>query len=325
METRMSEAQIVADGRVGDPYSAISTSMPEVAANAAHAGEGQRFRPGSGIKTLSLIFYLSVLLVVYQGWLSRGAVYLTPEQGAGYVLGIIGGTLMLLLLLYPLRKHARWMRGFGPVRYWFQAHMLMGVFGPVLILFHCNFQVGSANSNVALFSMLLVASSGFVGRFFYARIHYGLYGKKTDLARLGSDAATAKVHMDLVFKILPELQVRLNKLERLAGADSGGFLASLLRVLVIGIRTRWCRFVAGVLIRYAFKVSTGRNQWTSEHRRSFHRSARFWLCAYLDTVRRVAGFTFYERLFSLWHLLHLPLFIMLVISGIVHVYAVHLY
>jgi hypothetical protein len=321
----MTDAQIVANLRVGESFSAGSASLPEVAANEAHSKQGQRFRSGSGKKTLSLIFYLSVLLVVYQGWLNRGAAYLTPEQGAGYVLGIIGGVLMLLLLLYPVRKHARWMRGFGPVRYWFQAHMLMGTFGPVLILFHCNFQSGSPNGNVALFSMLLVASSGIVGRFFYTKIHYGLYGQKTDLARLGSEAATAKVHMDLVFEILPELKVRLNRLESIAGADSGGFLASLLRVLVIGIRTRWCRFVAGVLIRYAFKVSTGRNQWTSEQRRSVHRSARFWLCAYLETVRRVAGFTFYERLFSLWHILHLPLFIMLVISGFVHVYAVHLY
>jgi hypothetical protein len=32
-----------------------------------------------------------------------------------------------------------------------------------------------------------------------------------------------------------------------------------------------------------------------------------------------------ERLFALWHLLHMPLFIMLVATGIIHVIAVHLY
>jgi hypothetical protein len=46
---------------------------------------------------------------------------------------------------------------------------------------------------------------------------------------------------------------------------------------------------------------------------------------YLLTVRRAAGFSFFERLFALWHVLHVPLFVMLVIAGFTHVVAVHLY
>ncbi|MCU7938697.1 MAG: hypothetical protein KZQ64_14960 [gamma proteobacterium symbiont of Bathyaustriella thionipta] len=33
----------------------------------------------------------------------------------------------------------------------------------------------------------------------------------------------------------------------------------------------------------------------------------------------------FGRLFHLWHLLHMPLFFMLIITGIVHVIAVHMY
>ena len=40
---------------------------------------------------------------------------------------------------------------------------------------------------------------------------------------------------------------------------------------------------------------------------------------------QVMEFESYERLFSLWHVLHLPLFFMLLIAGIVHVVAVHVY
>jgi hypothetical protein len=39
----------------------------------------------------------------------------------------------------------------------------------------------------------------------------------------------------------------------------------------------------------------------------------------------VAEYRVYERLFSLWHVLHLPLFFMLLAAGIVHVIAVHVY
>jgi hypothetical protein len=46
---------------------------------------------------------------------------------------------------------------------------------------------------------------------------------------------------------------------------------------------------------------------------------------HIDLVRRVAELGTYERLFAFWHLLHLPLFFMLLVAGIVHVVAVHLY
>ena len=45
----------------------------------------------------------------------------------------------------------------------------------------------------------------------------------------------------------------------------------------------------------------------------------------LGAVRRVVEFDAFERLFSLWHALHLPLFLMLLVAGFVHVAAVHLY
>ena len=67
--------------------------------------------------------------MIYIGWQSSAERPLTAEQGAGYALGIIGGCLMLLLLLYPLRKHLRLMRNWGPVKYWFRLHMLFGVLG----------------------------------------------------------------------------------------------------------------------------------------------------------------------------------------------------
>jgi hypothetical protein len=46
---------------------------------------------------------------------------------------------------------------------------------------------------------------------------------------------------------------------------------------------------------------------------------------YLTAVVRVAQYTAYERLFSFWHLAHIPFVYLLVISAIVHVVAVHAY
>jgi hypothetical protein len=47
--------------------------------------------------------------------------------------------------------------------------------------------------------------------------------------------------------------------------------------------------------------------------------------AYVAALVKEAQFSAYERLFSLWHALHIPLFVMLLLTGILHVVAVHLY
>ena len=49
------------------------------------------------------------------------------------------------------------------------------------------------------------------------------------------------------------------------------------------------------------------------------------LSTYFDTARRAAEFSAYERVFSLWHAVHLPLCVMLFVAAAIHVLAVHLY
>ena len=271
------------------------------------------------------VFHLLVLLIVYCSWRYNSYLYITPEQGIGYALGITGGTMMLLLMLYPLRKHARWARGLGPVRHWFRGHMIFGILGPVCILMHCNFQLGSINGSVALFSMLLVAGSGLVGRFIYSKIHYGLYGRKADLEELGCDTAMAREGLGPIFKEVPRMKERLQRIENCSVAPQKGFLSCLVNLLVISIKSHWCLLVSLLELRRFFNSALVRNRLTRDHRRYYYCKARYYLQTHLYTARKVAGFSFYERLLSMWHIFHLPLYVMLVIAGLVHVYAVHMY
>ena len=54
-------------------------------------------------------------------------------------------------------------------------------------------------------------------------------------------------------------------------------------------------------------------------------AASSYIDARLGATRRVVEFSAFEQLFSLWHALHMPLFVMLLIAGVVHVVAVHVY
>ena len=142
----------------------------------------RRLTPFQFIRDNLLLFVTAVVLLY--GWTQRGDNYLTAEEGTGYILGIVGGSMMLLILFYPLSKRAALITRIIPSRYWFGVHMFLGTVGPALILFHANFQLGSTNSTVALFCMLLSAASGIVGRYFYTSIHHGLYGKRITLMEL---------------------------------------------------------------------------------------------------------------------------------------------
>ena len=54
----------------------------------------------------------------------------------GYNMGSVGGSMMLLLLVYSLRKRLGFMNKAGPVRHYFAFHMFLGVVGPILVIFH---------------------------------------------------------------------------------------------------------------------------------------------------------------------------------------------
>ena len=139
----------------------------------------------------ALQWYLLLALLITFGWLISDYGLINPKQGIGYWLGITGGTLMLLLLLYPLRKRIRLLHALGPTRIWFRMHMIFGLLGPLFILYHSNFHLGSFNSQVAFYSMLLVSGSGIIGRHFYAGIHRGLYGRKTSLQEVQQELRLA--------------------------------------------------------------------------------------------------------------------------------------
>ncbi len=277
------------------------------------------------VRLSGFLFFLVVASALVMGWRVRNQEYLTAESGLGYALGIAGSIMMLLLLLYPLKKKIRFMLNWGPTRYWFQAHMILGILGPAFILFHCNFHMGSMNSNVVLFSMLMVAGSGLVGRYIYTKIHYGLYGRQITLMDLQKEMEIKRSSLGYIFRYAPNLKHQLLQFESRALTPPRGLLHSVARLLTIGIWTRWMQFSLQWGLRRALKVAARRAGWPARETRRHGRIARVRILAHLAMVLKITRFSFFERLFGLWHVFHLPLFILLIIAGVVHVLAVHMY
>jgi hypothetical protein len=269
--------------------------------------------------------YALIGVFLVAGWLVRDLGLVTPKYGTGYWLGIIGGSLMLSLLLYPLRKRIRFLHRLGSTRRWFRMHMILGLLGPLLVLYHCNFQLGSFNSRVALYCMLLVAISGIVGRHFYAAIHRGLYGRKLTLAELQKDLADSAEKSQGLVTLMPRLVAKLDRLcEELQGdkvTNSLGVRRSL-RWLFIHPFTRLSLLWTA---RRELRLAAVRFEVVARDRKRLRRTTSRFVRSYTELMTRVARFTVYERLFAIWHVLHLPIFFVMVLSALVHVLAVHMY
>jgi hypothetical protein len=168
--------------------------------------------------------------------------------------------------------------------------------------------------------MLIVAGSGLIGRYLYARIHHGLYGRLATMRELAGAAEGLKAHAGAL-RLLPGLVGEVEQAEARIGEPAP--------LVVRPIRAAWrARREARRLrrlVRHAVAMAAARTPALQAERERFTRATCVYVSSRLRAARRVAEFEACERLFAAWHVLHLPLFVMLLVVGIVHVIAVHVY
>lgn len=267
---------------------------------------GQAYRPyRPSFRVIASALVLSTVLGL--GWWVRDEQYLRPEDGAGYALGILGSSLMLALLAYSARKRLRSWSRLGALSSWFRIHMILGVLGPIAILFHANFDVESSNATIALAATLLVSGSGLIGRFIYGQVHWGLYGRRASLQELRKELTEAEGVARPVLSVFPEVLVELDAFEVRFVEPPRSALGALGRLALLGGRQRGLRRRVADQIGPVFADARAAGE------------------LYVDGLAKVAAFACYERLFRLWHALHVPLFVVLILAVVVHVVAVHMY
>ncbi len=173
--------------------------------------------------------------------------------------------------------------------------------------------------------MLTVSGSGIFGRYFYSKIHRGLYGRKANLADLQASARDLRQRGTKLL-MMPKLMELADEQERrlLGVAD---WNSALLAFAPLAIAARFSGG-RGRLRRYAraaINLTAERHKAVATQRARFERVAYDYINRRMRATREVAEFRIYERLFSVWHVLHVPLFLMLIAAGIVHVISVHVY
>lgn len=268
--------------------------------------------PSKALQLLPM-WLLIIAFIVGVTWLGVQVAthrFYEPGDDIGYNMGLVGGLMMLMLLSYPLRKHFAFMRRMGEMKYWFSMHMMFGIFGPLLVLFHSTFQLKSANATVAFTCMLVVAGSGFIGRYAYRHIHRGLYGSKLSLRELREELLGSKDEADSRLKNYPAVIFVLHRFQRYAFLPGMPMSRKVWRFFSLPFRRQLANFKCRMIVPGNSREG---------------REVRGLVLDYLYGVERAAQFKVFERIFALWHVIHIPLVYMLVATAVWHVVAVHMY
>lgn len=298
----------------------MSSTLEATAPARAAAPVSERRRASSDVWV-----YLGLGLIIGLTWWVTQQRWFKAGDDVGYWLGVAGGTMMLLLLSYPLRKYVRGLHRLGKVKWWFLAHMLLGVGGPTLILLHSTYRIGSLNAAVAMYSMLVVAGSGVVGRFIYLRVHRSLSGQKASLEQLRTRAGLDESETRSRLHFAPDVEQRLLAFGERQLSARPGWPTWLRQVFVLPAHMWWVYLRCAAGLHQPLRKLARRRQWSRSDLARREYLARKLVRRYLTSVVSVAQFTAWERLFALWHVLHTPFVYILAISAVVHVIAVHAY
>ena len=247
---------------------------------------------------------------------------LRPSGTIGLKLGILGVALFGVLFLHPIRKRWRWLGRIGLTKHWLDFHVVAGITAPVVITFHTSFKMGGL-AGLAYWIMVIVALSGFVGRYVYAKIPRSINYVQLTMAELEvqTSAFAARLSDQDLFQaedLAPLLSVpsrqdiRTMNLVRLVGT-----------MLSMDLRRPW---LVSALRR---RVLHGMELWTTFG--GFLASRHEDLESVIQGVRRqsrlLAKTAFLDRtlrIFHLWHVVHRPFSMSFVVLVIVHVTVVQL-
>jgi hypothetical protein len=128
-----------------------------------------------------------------------------------------------------------------------------------------------------------------------------------------------------VAALVPQLLERLTAYDAVVLKPPASAMASLLLPLRLAIQTRWTAKMLTWYARKQLRILAKRSPVIKAERARIERAIARFIDEHLRRVRRVAELGSYERMFSLWHVFHLPFFYMLIVAALVHVLAVHMY
>jgi hypothetical protein len=266
------------------------------------------------VKFLILITgaFLAISLPYYFSWHPY-----SPKSPVALTLGIIGSAMMVVgALFYALRKRIRFLRGLGKMSTWLDAHIMLCIFGPLLVVYHTGFILKSPNASIAFYAMMIVVTSGVFGRYIYRHFQFSLSGERTSLKEMIQEVDQLDRRISEGFsdsqKILGTIREYFNLREK--QKPEGVLRSVILMIRLDRLEKKLKRQLARMVRPRPGKPSLTK----AGERESFERL----LIKRIQLEKNISALEATTRLFAYWHKLHVPFIWILGFTLIVHIAAV---
>ncbi len=240
-----------------------------------------------------------------------------PSGPVGMRLALVATASFSGIYLYAIRKKWKWLARQGKTRNWLDLHIIMGTAAPVLITLHAGFRTRGL-AGIAYWMMMIVALSGFVGRYLYSQVPRRLNAAELSLREMQ--------------EITDEIEEQLHSQSMLPARDLQPILAvpSKKEVEAMALIPALLLMIAGDL-RRPFRVAHLRRHavkgaarfgtlWglLPSHQAELERvialaRRRSWMAAKISFLAKT------QRVFHLWHVIHKPFSYSFAILACVHI------
>jgi hypothetical protein len=271
---------------------------------------------------LWLIYFLSLMLLawfVYEGYSYYSTPYaerphhadyraLRPAGTTGLLFGYAGSAMMILMLIYSIRKRTRLFGRSISLQPLLNFHIYLGVMGPLLIVLHTSFKVQGLVA-VSFWSMVAVAGSGFFGRYLYLQIPRNIQGSELTLQEMERINADMTAQLQTRFHLDDPAIAKLEAVTtNFAAGFAGGAWRAVMLLLVDDLVRFWARrrFVRNVMRA----VPLPKHELREFTRLAFARAL---------LRRRVALLAQVHLIFHYWHVVHKPFAIIMYLIMLIHI------
>ena len=266
------------------------------------------------IYTVSLAIILALLLYGYSYYTTPIAErphhldyrQLRPAGKLGLIYGITGASMMIIMLVYTVRKRSKILGKRPRLSSYLNFHIYLGIIGPLFVTLHTSFKVQGLVS-ISYWSMVAVALSGFFGRFLYKQIPRNINDQELSLIQIEESIRRTVNTFRERGKLFEDAHnVLISQLDRIYSKGNKGALTAILYLMTLNLVQPFIRGRFRRKVRRIIPI-TG-----TQYNELFDAARR-------QSVLRmqVSILTDVQRMFHFWHVVHKPFaIIMYIVMGI---------
>lgn len=222
--------------------------------------------------------------------------YFKPSGIFGQGLGVIGTFLIVFgVFIYIARKRYGFLEKMIRIKHLLEFHIFLCTLGPILILFHTTFKFGGIVS-IAFWSMVAIVMSGVIGRFIYIQIPRTIEGRELSIQEVKERRES------IISDLQQSIKLDQNLLNLVLDSDASRKW---------GIYTFFTNWKKRKKIARELH-STGSDKEKNKKILTLIREE-------MALTSRIGRLEQMQKLFRLWHVVHMPFAIIMLIIVIIHI------